>query len=134
MDTYGKCITVSLILFSMSAVISQYTYKYWSINALIVFAIISFIITLYSLLKWAPAENPNRPITKPEEIKKFRTLSIVYIFIWLIAVAIFIFFDLKLYVLSSCFPILLESWAISPVGYKFFNFLDNSTRKAQKLA
>lgn len=125
MDTYGKCIVVSLILFSMSAVISQYTYNYWNIEALIVFVLFSFAITLYSLYKWAPAENPNRPITNPEEIRKFRVLSMVYIVIWAIIVSMLIYFKLKLYVLASCFPVLLESWAISPLGYRFFNFLDN---------
>jgi accessory gene regulator B len=133
MDTYGKCILVSLFMFLASAAVARYTYSMWNIYVIAIFAVVSFLVTIFSLAKWAPADNPNRPITKEEEIRKFRVFSFVYMVIWAVATIIFIWYDLKMYALCTCFAINIEAFIISPLGYKFFDFVKDGLSLQKKV-
>ncbi|MFZ5988496.1 MAG: accessory gene regulator ArgB-like protein [Bacillota bacterium] len=125
MDSYGKCISVSIGLFIIAAVISRYTYHVWNIYAMLTFILLTFSFAFISILKWAPSDNPNRPITKEDEIKKFKRLSLLYIFIWLLAVSIALYLKLDMYVLAGCFGVILEVFSITPFGHRFFDFVKN---------
>ena len=121
MDTYGKCIATSLGLFVVAGLIDKYTYQYWGIIFVIAFVAVSFIIGMMIILKYAPKDTPNKPITKPEEIRKFKNLSITYMFAWLILASVLVYSKLDLYVLAICFGMLLEIFTVSPLGHNFFD-------------
>jgi accessory gene regulator B len=121
MDTYGKCIFVSLGLFIVSSLVANYTYANWQGVHIILLILVTFILGLYVLIRYAPKDTPNKPITSPDEIRKFKRLSIMYLFVWGAVVSGLAFLALYLYVLSLCFGILLELFAISPTGHKFFD-------------
>ncbi len=121
MDTYGKCLFVSMGLFITVALIAQYTYHYWNFMYLAVLIAVAFILGLYVLVRYSPKDTPNKPITDPQEIRKFKILSIVYLFIWSIITSVLTFYGLNMYVLSLCFGVLLELFAITPTGHKFFD-------------
>jgi accessory gene regulator B len=123
MDTLGKCLFVSMGLFVVAALVAQHTYDLWSMISLVTLVAITFITGLYILIRYAPKDTPNRPITNPKEIRKFKSLSIVYLFIITIGVVALTTFRYKLFALSLCFGILLELFAISPTGHKFFDII-----------
>lgn len=123
MDTYGKCLFVSLGLFIASAVISQYTYLYWSTLSVIAFITVTFIIGLYVLIRYAPKDTPNKRITEPQVIRKFKRLSIVYLCAWFFATGVLSFYKLNMFAIALSFGVLLELFAISPIGHKFFDLL-----------
>lgn len=123
MDTFGRCLFVSMILFIVAAITAKYTYLYWNFIEITILLFVTFLIGLYVLLRYAPKDTPNKPITDPEQIRKFKKLSIIYLIFWFILNSFLTFFDLKMYVLSLSFGILLELFTITPLGHKFFNLI-----------
>ena len=123
MDTYGKCLFVSLGLFILFALIAQYTFMYWNTACIAVLITFTFAVGLYVLIRYAPKDTPNKPITEPQEIRKFKRLSIVYLSVWLIIVAVLTVYKLNLFALALCFGVLLELFTISPTGHKFFDII-----------
>lgn len=121
MDTYGKCLFVSMGLFVTSALIARHTYEYWNFTYLTILTAIAFILGIYVLIRYAPRDTPNKPITDPQEIRRFKVLSIVHIIIWLIITLALNILGLSMYVLSLCFGVLLELFAITPTGHGFFD-------------
>ncbi len=125
MDTYGKCLLVSIGFFVAAALIAKHTYAYWSITWLIILITIIFIIALHILIKYAPKDTPNRLITDSQEKLRFKKLSVLYICVWLIVVTILTVLGLKMYTLLLCFSVLQELFAITPTGHKFFDIIKN---------
>ncbi|MDQ2087510.1 accessory gene regulator B family protein [Herbivorax sp. ANBcel31] len=136
MDSYGKCIGVSVGLFIIAGIISTHTYTIWSTYAIIALISITFIISIASIIKWAPSDNPNRPITDKKEFLKFKRLSVSYIILWAGAVLTAFYFNYNMYVLAASFGVLLEVFSITPLGYRFFDAIKNgfSKTKRQKTA
>jgi len=137
MNTYTKCMFVSLALFISAALLSRYTYQYWTQWSLIILAAATFIISIPVLLKWAPADNPNRPITKPEEIRKFKFLSIVYMIIWSLVITTVIWTEpssYQIYIIAASLGVLLELFTISPTGQGFFHKISGSVDHIKLMA
>lgn len=59
MDTYGKCLFVSIALFVIAALIAKHTYRHWSIVWLAIMITLTFTIGLYVLIRYAPRDTPN---------------------------------------------------------------------------
>ncbi len=129
MDTYGKCTVATLVLFLITSCISGYTHTLWSSQSIFTFIFICFALVLPIIIKWAPSDTPNRPISDPEEIRKFKRLSITYIFLWLAAALVLAYYKQNLFVLASCFGILLEAFIITPAAYRLFDKLSGKRTK-----
>jgi len=132
MDTFGKCLGVSISMFMVFSIIARYTYQYWNDYQILIFGVITVFFSLFSIYKWAPSDNPNRPITQPSEIKKFKRLSIIYLAICTIICFILIYTKLYMIFLSIAFGLILEIFSITPVGHTFFDFVKNSLKKRKK--
>lgn len=132
MDTYGKCIATSLGLFVLAGLIDKYTYQYWDIKYVIALVIVSFITGLWVATKWAPCDTPNKPITKPEEIRKFKRLTVIYVCLWLVAALALTYFKLNMYALAICFGFLLEIFTVTPAGHVFFDKISGKVSKIKK--
>ncbi len=124
MRTYGKCLFVTISLFASAALISRYTNQYWSIEGLGIFIALTFITAIFALIKYAPKDTPNRLITDPKEKRKFKTLSIIYMFAWLILVLVLTMQEMNMYTLSLCFSVLLEIFGITPIGNRIFEKIE----------
>lgn len=123
MDTYGRCMFVSMIMFLGAGVIAQYTYQYWNMFGTSLLTLATFVISLYAVIKYAPKDTPNKPITEAKEIRKFKLLSVCYLFMWLIIMLTPIVYELNRVTLSLDFAVLLEVFTITPAGEKFFGFI-----------
>ncbi|ABN53560.1 MAG TPA: accessory regulator AgrB [Hungateiclostridium thermocellum] len=124
MKTYGKCIAASLGMIILAALISKYTAHMLNQISLIAIVVLSFVFSSASLIKWAPADNPNRPITDKKEIKKFRILSMIYIVIWLVLSLTLVYFKQNMFVLALCLGVILEVFSITPAGIRFFKMIE----------
>jgi len=127
MQTYNKCITLSLTLFIGSAYLAQHSYQY--LTASISYYLINIIVLLgiYIIYKYVPRDTPNKPITNELEIKKFKKWSYTYLAVWTFIMMICLTFNLKLILLSSCLGFLLNLSFIVPFGCKIYSKIDNST-------
>jgi Membrane protein putatively involved in post-translational modification of the autoinducing quorum-sensing peptide len=132
MDNYTKCMVTSFALFFLLGFLVKYTYNYWSLAMLIAISIIAFIAALITSIKYAPADTPYKPITKPEKIRKLKTMSILVVFMWSIIDIILIYNKLNYYILAGCLGMLMAAFIISPAGYEFFDFISGKRRKANK--
>jgi len=134
MDTYGKCIAASDTLFAIAGIISRYTYEYWTTWQAAILIGITFTLGSCVLYRWAPKDTPNKPITKPEKIKRLKTLSMVYMAAWLLIASALLYYNLRLYVLAASFGVLIELFTITPLGTGFFDFLSSfSLQKGPKV-
>lgn len=124
MDTQGKCLYATLAIFITSPLIAKYTYQYWNFNSATLLIIITFILGLYTLGKYAPKDTPNKPITNVKKIRKLKLMSLVYLFLWLIVSVILNLFDFRLVAICLCFGVLLELFILSPIGHRFFDLLN----------
>lgn len=121
MDTYSKCLFVSLGLFIAAALIAQHTYAYWSLIHIMTIIGVTFLAGLYAVIRYIPRDTPNKPITDPQEIRKFKRLSTMYLFIWAAGATALAGFGHNIVVLSLCFGVLLELFAVTPTGHPFFD-------------
>lgn len=123
MDTYGKCLFVSMVLFIGAGLIAGYTYYYWSTMYIFLFVVITFILGCILVIKYAPKDTPNKPITDSQEIKRYKRLSLVYLGVWVVIVVLLTVYSFNMIVLSLCLAVLLEMFTVTPVGERFFEFV-----------
>jgi accessory gene regulator B len=131
MDTYGKCIITSLGMFVLAGTIIQYTYQYWDPLYIIIFTLISFLTGVLILLKWAPGDTPNKPITDPKDIRKFKVLSIIYAIGWMAISLLLMYFGYNKYVLAGTFGFIMEVFTVSPAGYRFFDMISGKAASSK---
>lgn len=139
LDKYWRCIFTSMAFFLIISLMSKYSFSYWNSLSIAVFVGLTFIIAFSGILKWAPSDSPNRPITNEIEKKRFRNLSILYSFMWLLVISCVLILNItgrlsnssKIYIIAACFTFLLAIFAISPIGYKFFSFISGKKAKVK---
>jgi len=139
LDNYWRCILTSMSFFILIGLLSKYTFNYWSSTSILVFVLLTFLAAFTGILKWAPSDSPNRPITNEKEIRRFRNLSIIYSIMWFIAIFSVSILTIigkipnssKIYIIAACFTFLLAIFAISPAGYRFFSFISGKKAKAK---
>lgn len=132
MDTYGKCLFTSLAIFLLAGFTVRYTYMYWNVWFIALLAIITFVTALYVIIRWAPADTPNKPITKPAQIRRLKVLSIVQIFVWAALTVFLLFYRLNMYAIAGCFGMLLAAFIVSPIGYGFFDMISGRLIRGKK--
>ncbi|MDP4094362.1 MAG: accessory gene regulator B family protein [Bacillota bacterium] len=132
MDSYGKCAFFSIGMFVLGGVIAKYTVQYWDLIILCSFSAAALAAGIFVLIRWAPRDNPRRPITKAEEIRNFRKLSFIYMCLWIIVNVTLILMKHNIYVISICFGMLFELLTIVPFGYNFFEWLSGNVDKLNK--
>jgi len=125
MDTYGKCLAVSLALFAAAGSVAQHTWPYWSAASLIALTALTFAFGLYAVHRYVPSDTPNKRITDEAKRKRFKMLSAVWLAIWLLAVAILIYSGAGMPALALCFAVLLEMFTVTPTGHIFFETIRN---------
>lgn len=120
METYGKCMVTSLVIFLLSGVFVRYTLQYWNTPYIFILSTATFLAGIYILVRWAPADTPNKPIKKPERIRKLKTISLAQLCVWWLATVILLNFRLNMLALAGCLGILNALFIVTPAGYKFF--------------
>jgi len=123
MDTYNKCLIVSMAIYLMGALISKYSYIFWRAGSLTVLFFFTFITGIYVLLRYAPKDTPNKRLTDTKQKKKLRIISIIYFGILLAALAILIYFNIKMYAIALCYGILFELFTLTQTGSKFLDWV-----------
>lgn len=93
------------------------------------FLLIIVPIGLFSVIKWAPVDHPNKPITRNNKRLRFRVLSITYIICWT-TITLFLIplgSDMPIiftYVLASSGGFVASLLSLFPISLLFFNVFD----------
>ncbi|MDA8235610.1 MAG: accessory gene regulator B family protein [Clostridia bacterium] len=127
--TYWRCVALGLgatvLIGSLAPVIGARVDQF----ALILSVAFAVLIGLYCVHKWAPADNPKKPITNQEKRRKFRQLSYLYVLTWGVALTLLIFFDYQVQIsfplaVASLGGFLTQVFSLTPVGYRLVNTID----------
>lgn len=127
MNTFFRCFILMIVLFITGAFIIQNTYMTYSSTVNNYIIILTFICNLVLVKKYAPQDTENKPITDKQEIVKYKRLSENYVFI--VCILMFLFNNSNLIVLSIVYGLMLELFTITPVGVKFFSYVDKVIEK-----
>jgi accessory gene regulator B len=90
-----------------------------------VFIIIG-VIAVLAVVRYAPADTPQKPITNPAQCKQLRLLSLGYLLIWTAAAVILSLKSAGLvpYFLAGSFSVVWQAFSLTPVGYKAMKVFD----------
>ncbi len=130
MKTETKCTIVTLIIFILPGTfISNNQVNLPTLHVLIP---ITFMASFICLLKYAPKDCTNRPITDKNEKIRLKLKSIVVLCL-VISISV-IFYSLSYYMLAiaACVGVLLAVFTIIPVGYKLLDMLNKKPKKPIK--
>lgn len=129
MNTFGKCTAVTFLMFIFAGVTAQYSYKVWPTVHIYILIMTTVLAGLIIIIKWAPADTPNKPITKPEKIQKFKRQSIIFMLVLQILLLIMSYYKQYALIISACLGVLFEGFTIAPAGYKFFTRISETQKK-----
>lgn len=132
-NTSANCTVMSLASIFVMALISRYAVPivqpYWYIY--LGLPILSFGITLFTVYKRAPVATANKPITRPEKIRRLRGQSFFTVCgFFAIAVTLILlersnprFVNAAV---SLCLAALWQSFMLTDAGAKLISFIDSS--------
>ncbi|HBL85075.1 MAG: hypothetical protein A2Y17_02535 [Clostridiales bacterium GWF2_38_85] len=139
--TLISCMIISVtVILSMSAV-ARYTFsfvfKQLSVIDIRIIIIIVYVL-IYSLIfitvfKLAPVDSPNKPIKKPEKIKRLKNGSriiIISLFLSSIVLVWFSKYNYRFFTVanSALFATLWQTLTLTKTGHKLINVLDRFIR------
>ncbi|MDP4120981.1 MAG: accessory gene regulator B family protein [Bacillota bacterium] len=125
MDTYGRCIASSMILFMASAVFIQYEVCHLQTYPLLILAIISASVSFYCISKYCPVDHKNKPVEDADK-PRLKHIALTTVAAEFFIAIILLFFRDKLFSLGIIFGIILEISSIIPAGQKFYSrFIGN---------
>lgn len=129
MDKYGRCMVTSLVIMLAGGLLTKYTHASWSREALAILTLAVFLPGLYTMIKWAPSDTPNKPITKPERRRRLKIISIIHLSLWFVITLALIALELSMVALAGCLGIMLGAFVVAPAGYAFLGFISTAGRK-----
>lgn len=128
--TIGYCTFISVFTISLFAVISKYVFSF-SMGVFIELSItlVIFLICLYVFYKRVPVDSINKPIKKPEKIKRLRNQSYAILAIYTALACVLTLIDQNSHKLNSIvfslhFVLLWQAFMLTKSGSKFINRLD----------
>ena len=131
LQTYNRCMVVSITQFIITALLALYTLQYWSFVSMWLLFNFCAVVAIYNIVKYIPRDTPNNLITEPLIRAKFKRWSSYYLCIWIFIMIILLLFNVKLIFISSCFGLLLELFSISRMGYGIYEKIDSILAQKQ---
>jgi accessory gene regulator B len=84
-----------------------------------------FSISIIIILKYAPGETENKPISSEAERKKFKNWSVLIMFIYGFIIILSANISvLNFFVMPIAIGIIAQAFTVSPAGYGFIHFVD----------
>lgn len=130
-QTIYSCTFISVISISFFAMLSRYVFNS-SINIYINYCIAFFVFVfcVFIFYKYVPVDSPNKPINRPEKIKRLRRQSYILLVIYSMATYIFIVFapyNYRFYSFSFCihFILLWQAFMLTKTGMRFIGRIDS---------
>lgn len=131
---YYRCLvggTICFLLLGWGARSLNHLLFYSSIDSIVLPLTIIFLITISALWKYAPADTANKPITKEDEIAKYKKWSLIMATLFFGMAVLFSRIGmLREYSLIITIGVLEQTFTVTPWGYSFIRFIDNMLGKA----
>lgn len=131
LTTYRDCLLVSTGTFLGFGLLSKILAPALSGGSLAWVLGTVWLAVLVMVLRYAPADNPAKPVTSPEERKRFKILSSVFVILWGLAMfTMWVFLPgERTIVLASTLAVLFQSITLTPGAYQVARWLTKAERK-----
>lgn len=123
LSTYNRCLYIGAFIILLTVKLSSLIS--YPITGLYVLWILIAIIYVFVACKYIPSRSSDRKVYSSKKKKKAKTKSLLLLMIYVLVNIYFIKSDMKPHSLSSLLAISLSIFFISPIGYKFINFIDH---------
>lgn len=121
-----RCLLSTLTIFTMAGIVTKYILGSAGLS-IDFFGITLFLASLVVIIKYAPADTPNRPITTQREKLRLKTGSIFLVILYgIILLAVPFNQDIKIAMLLG---LAIQTFTITPLGYSSIRTLDSSLSK-----
>ncbi|CAH2212348.1 accessory gene regulator ArgB-like protein [Tepidibacter aestuarii] len=129
-NTYKGCMILTMTLFIGSSMIVKLCENNINYSILILFIALIIIYSMYSIIRFAPKDTPNRIISDEKEKKKFKKIT-VYLFI---LYTCFMFgclhYEIEYtFVLAGFIGIFIQMILLHPIAYRTINRFDNILKR-----
>jgi len=122
---YYRCLVGGTIWFLLLGGGIHYIYPHLNTMGIYSIISISLMIALVIIMKYAPAETENKPITSEKELVKLRRLSVVITLVFGLVMIAWATTDfLRFLILPLAAGMLEQVFTITPWGYNFIHFID----------
>ncbi|MDT3698018.1 MAG: accessory gene regulator B family protein [Thermincola sp.] len=132
-NTFGRCLIFSIIALLGIGGLAPELGRSVNEKGMILLVLLSTIVGLYAVKKWAPVDTPNKPITKKEKKERYRQLSLLYVFAWGLGITLLIIFTKTTgpfsLVLASIGGLLIQTFSLTPIGIQFTERVDRILAK-----
>lgn len=130
-SSFWRCLLATQAVFLFLGYLSTLLATNATLEALQILWFVLAVCLVLITWKWVPGDNPNRPITKPEEVRRFKGISLVFL-----TVCSVIFLAIGLFnpdtvngtgkmLLATAFAgIGWQGLSVTPWGYRFVSKVD----------
>lgn len=124
-----NCTLLGVIVSPGIALSARSIYGYFIPQLMYALVVAVGLLTLWSILAYAPADNANKPINNEMIKGRLRRLSLLYLIIWFVVIITIIsgvFPTLRNdLVLASTLGLLWQAFSLTPSGYKLVAMIDD---------
>lgn len=122
---YYRCLIGGTICFILLGWGVHYSKVFFIGSGAYLIIALSILLSWSVLYKYAPGETENKPISSEQDRVKFKRLSLIIIFIYGIAMILFMNnFILRPLVLPILVGMVEQVFTVSPWGYRFMHMID----------
>ncbi|MFA6948120.1 MAG: accessory gene regulator B family protein [Eubacteriales bacterium] len=130
-STYIGCLTISTISILLFAFAAHNIADYHSRFIILAISAVIYAASFILIYKYAPADSPNKPITRPEKIKRLRRRAFVTLAVYILITVIFALLPEAFYgghgsscALAFALSAIWQAFAVTPAGKVFIGVID----------
>lgn len=123
-----NCTLLGVIVSPGIGLLTKYIWPLMPFQVLPMLFILTLFMSFSMVWKYAPADTPNKPITKPQQRKKLRILSFTHLSIWSIITILTLYGKVNIssdIIFALTLGIIWQSFSITPLGYMMVKAFDN---------
>lgn len=135
-STYIGCLTISTFSILLFAFFTHYITDYNTRYFILVSSAVIYLAAFLIIFRYAPADSPNKPITRPEKIKRLRRRAFITLAVYTLLSAVSALLPEAFYgghdsscALAFALSAIWQAFAITPAGKSFINFIDFGNKK-----
>jgi len=133
-STFGRCTAFSASMAISIGYLATLIAPYMDKKAILQLVILTALTGLYFVSRWAPADNPSKPITGEEKRETYRKFSLLYVVFWAAAVALsaYIYGDKVLalsLITASVGGLLAQTISLHPLSFRLINTIEHMLDK-----
>lgn len=93
---------------------------------------IIFFLALWVMIVKAPVDSPNKPITKPEKIRRLKRKSIIVVLVYIVIGNFLVYKQLNIFLFCLLFGVMWQCFTMLKAGHRILGFFEHALSKEGK--